>query len=82
MSGYIAGLKEGDKIYYKEKWRVIKSYFFVSAPVHNSDLPIILFADGTTTGSSGLSGIKTKEDLEQELEKISNALSCFEAQPS
>ena len=62
MSGYTAGLKKGDKVFYKKKCRTIKDYFFVSTPVHNSDLIVILFTDGTSTGRTGLSGIKTTND--------------------
>ena len=59
MSGYSGNLKRGKKVLYKNKLKVVKDWYFVSADgCPNSDLIIILFTDGTSSEMSGFSHIK------------------------
>jgi len=58
MSGEFLFLKKGIKVKHRDKTKIVKSWFFTSTPVHNSDLIIILFEDGSNSGNDGFRFIK------------------------
>ena len=49
MSGYYGKLERGKPVLYKGKRKIVKDWFFVSAPGHNCDSIVIQFEDGTTS---------------------------------
>lgn len=53
MSGNSCGLEIGLSVKHKDKTKIVSGWYFTSTPIHNSDLIVILFTDGTNTGEEG-----------------------------
>ena len=59
MSGYSADLEKGKIVLHRGKKKIVSDWYFVSnGGCHNSDLIVIIFKDGTSTGDEGFSNIK------------------------
>ena len=60
MSGYYGELERGKPVKHKGRKKIVKDWFFIGDPdgLHNSDIIVIRFKDGTNTGDEGFSNIK------------------------
>lgn len=58
MSGNSLFLEKGIFVKHKGKIKVVKNWFFMSSPIHNSDRIVIIFTDGTNTEDEGFKFIK------------------------
>jgi len=47
MSGETHGIYKGQPCTYKGETKIIKDWYFISTPIHNSDEIIIMFTDET-----------------------------------
>jgi len=71
MSGYFGDLKIGSGVLYKNKLKIVKDWYFISDDgCPNSDLIIILFKDGTSSGMSGFRHIKYLTDKRHERHSV------------
>ncbi len=68
MSGNYDRLDIGLEVFHKGKKKVVKDWFFTSDPdgVHNSDVIVIQFEDGSTTKDEGFTHIRYLDEGKEE----------------
>jgi hypothetical protein len=77
MSGYTGGISKGDIVLHKGQWKTIRDYIHVSTGMHNDDLIIVSFTDGTTTKGRGLLDVSTKKQLINKAKEIKQFLADY-----
>ena len=65
MSGYYGELERGKPVLHHGSRKIVKDWFFISEPGHNSDSIVVQFNDGTVSSN----GFRDIEYITQKLQR-------------